>query len=62
LAFDHHWVGDGIVQFHRAEWADLPTMHHVVNALADLPVREARSGSVTMSHGGKPYLDQRKLT
>jgi hypothetical protein len=50
------------VQFHRAGWADLPTMYHVVNALADLPVREARGASVTMSHGGKPYLDQRILT
>jgi acetoacetate decarboxylase len=62
VTVDHHWSGDGIVQFHRAGWADLPTMYHVVNALADLPVREARGASVTMSHGGKPYLDQQILT
>jgi hypothetical protein len=55
-------TGSGAVRFHHAAWRDLPTMHHVVNALADLPVREARGGSVTVSRGGKPYLDQRVLT
>jgi hypothetical protein len=36
-------------------------MHHVVNALAALPVIEARGGAVTRSHGGKSYRDQRVL-
>lgn len=53
--------GLGTVRFHRATWADLPTMHHVVNALAALPVLEARGGSVTRSCGGKTYRDQRVL-
>jgi hypothetical protein len=35
-------------------------MHHVVNALAALPV-EARGGTVTLSRGGKSYRDQRVL-
>ena len=40
-------VGASTVRFNQATWSDLPTMHHVVNALAELPVIEARDGSVT---------------
>jgi acetoacetate decarboxylase len=54
-------TGMGTVRFHKAEWADLPTMHHVVNALAVLPIIEARGGTVTLSRGGKSYRDQRVL-
>jgi hypothetical protein len=36
-------------------------MQHVVNALAALPIIEARGGAVTRSHGGKSYRDQRVL-
>ena len=54
-------TGAGTVRFHKASWSDLPTMHHVVNALAALPVIEARGGAVTLSRGGKSYRDQRVL-
>jgi hypothetical protein len=54
-------TGAGSVRFHRANWSDLPTMHHVVNALAALPVIEPRGGAVTRSRGGKSYRDQRVL-
>ena len=54
-------AGMGTVRFHKADWANLPTMHHVVNALAALPVIEARGGTVTLSRGGKSYRDQRVL-
>ena len=54
-------TGAGTVRFHQADWSDLPTMQHVVNALAALPVIEARGGTVTRSHGGKSYRDQRVL-
>jgi len=54
-------AGVGAVRFHRATWSDLPTMHHVVNALAELPVIESRGGSVVFSRGGKTYRDQRVL-
>jgi len=54
-------AGAGTVRFHKADWSDLPTMHHVVNALAALPVIEARGGAVTLSRGGKSYRDQRVL-
>jgi acetoacetate decarboxylase len=53
--------GHGAVRFRCAAWADLPTMYHVVNALAELPVIEPRGGRVQHSRGGKPYLDQRVL-
>jgi hypothetical protein len=36
-------------------------MNHVVNALAALPIIEARGGAVTLSRGGKTYRDQRVL-
>ena len=55
-------VGASTVRFKQATWSDLPTMHHVVNALAELPVIEARDGSVIQSLGGKSYRDQRVLT
>ena len=54
-------TGTGAVRFHTADWSDLPTMHHVVNALAALPVIEAHGGAVTLSRGGKSYRDQRVL-
>ena len=54
-------TGVGTVRFYKADWSDLPTLHHVANALAALPVVEARGGTVTLSRGGKSYRDQRVL-
>jgi hypothetical protein len=54
-------VGQGDVTFSKATLFDLPTMAHVVNALAALPILETRGGSVVQTRGGKPYLDQRAL-
>jgi hypothetical protein len=51
-------TGAGKVRFHQASWSDLPTMHHVVNAMAALPVIEARGGTATLSRGGKSLRDQ----
>jgi acetoacetate decarboxylase len=61
IRIEQRQTGAGTVRFHRAGWSDLPTMHHVVNALAALPVIEARGGAVTLSRGGKSYRDQRVL-
>jgi hypothetical protein len=58
---ERHQVGVGAVRFHRADWSDLPTMHHIVNALAELPMIEPRGGSLTHSRGGKWGRDQRML-
>lgn len=51
----------GAIAFRRAAWADLPTMHHVVNALAELPIVEARAASIARTRGGKSYADTRIL-
>lgn len=53
--------GSGLIRFERAAWSELPTMAHVVNALADLPVLEPRGASLVRSRGGKTYRDQRIL-
>ena len=58
---ERHQVRVGAVRFHRAAWSDLPTIHHVVNALAELPIIEPRGGSLTHSQGGKWGRDQRVL-
>ncbi len=48
-------TGDAKLQFHAApRWEQLPTMAHIVAALADLEVRELRGGSVSRSEGGGP--------
>jgi hypothetical protein len=50
-------TGAGSVKFHAAtEWKQLPTMVHIVNALADLEVKEYRGGSLSRSHGGGPGI------
>ena len=54
-------TGTAELQFQSAAWSDLPTLYHVVNGLAALPVIEMRGGSITESHGGKTFLDQRVL-
>jgi acetoacetate decarboxylase len=58
---EQHQMGVGTVRFHHAAWSDLPTMYHIVNALAALPIIEPRGGSVTHSRGGKTFRDQRVL-
>ncbi len=55
-------TGVSTVRFHHAAWSDLPTMYHIVNALAELPVIESRGGSVIFSRGGKSLRDQRMLS
>jgi len=61
LTVESRKLADGSVTFHRAAWRDLPTMYHVVNALADLPVLSSRPASIVTTRGGKSYLDQRIL-
>ena len=61
MTIERQQTGVSAVRFHRAGMSDLPTVHHVVNALADLPVIEARAGSLTQSCGSKWSRDQRVL-
>jgi len=62
LTVESRKEAEGSVIFHRAAWQDLPTMYHVVNALAGLPVLSSHGASITTTRGGKSYLDQKILT
>ncbi|MEQ1537392.1 MAG: acetoacetate decarboxylase family protein [Sphingorhabdus sp.] len=42
-----HKRGTAAVRFIKSSWEDLPTLAHVVNRLAALPMLEARGGTVT---------------
>jgi hypothetical protein len=55
------WRGQGTVTFHRAKWEDMPTQYSIVNAFADLPIKEYRGASISYSSGGKDLSDQRIL-
>jgi hypothetical protein len=35
----------------EARWEDLPTLYHVANGLASLPVHEITQAGVTCTHG-----------
>jgi acetoacetate decarboxylase len=41
-----NWKGSGSVVFHEARWEDLPTLAHIVNGLAALPVIEITDASM----------------
>lgn len=45
-------VGTGRFCLNRARWEDLPTMHHVINGLADLPIEVIRADLVWGSGQG----------
>lgn len=47
--------------FLPASWEELPTMAHIVNRLAALPVRSLRAASRTETRGGRDLSDQRSL-
>lgn len=53
--------GQGRVRFHRAEWRDLPTQYHIVNAFADLEQIALLGAGIVETVGGKDLSDQRIL-
>lgn len=55
------WRGEGTLQFHRARWEDMPTQYNVVNAFADLEIKEFREARISTAVGGKDLSDQRIL-
>jgi hypothetical protein len=46
------WRGDGAIRFNHVTWEEIPTMHHVINALADLEVKAVVSAVMSQSSGG----------
>lgn len=61
VKYDRFRRGKGSVEFVRSSWAQMPTMHHIVNRLADWPVLETRDAWVTEIRGAKDLSDQRVL-
>ncbi|MHA3794329.1 acetoacetate decarboxylase family protein [Rhizorhabdus wittichii] len=61
IRYDRIWRGQGRVTFVRSSWEQLPTMFHIVNRLAELPVVEWRGASIIESRGTKDLSDQRVL-
>jgi len=51
----------GSVIFYPATWQDLPTMYHVVNALAGLPIISSRGAFIMETRGAKSNHDQQIL-
>ena len=49
-------VGHGTVEFHKAEWEELPTLCQIVNAIADLEKRDYVGASKVKSVGTSPVF------
>lgn len=61
LVVKEMWQGQGTVEFHKATWEDMPTQYTIVNALAELEIKEYRGASITKTVGGRDLSDQRIL-
>jgi acetoacetate decarboxylase len=55
------WTGKGKMQFHQARWKDLPTLVHIVNALARLDVLDWVGAGVVQTVGADDLRGQRIL-
>lgn len=58
---ERHETGAAEFAFTRAGFAQMPTMFHIVNALADLPVLEMRGGAVVRASGKGDLANQRRI-
>lgn len=54
-------AGDGLLNWNKARWEDLPTLFNIVNTLADLEVLEYSSGSLAYTIGSDDLKGQRIL-
>ncbi|MET4803837.1 acetoacetate decarboxylase family protein [Bradyrhizobium sp. LB11.1] len=54
--------GKPSIAFVRSTWEQLPTMYHIVNALADLPIKEMRAGCLAETRGASDFSNQRVLS
>jgi hypothetical protein len=55
-------VGSGSATFHRASFEELPTLCHIVNQLAGLPIVEPIDASLITTMGYADFYDLRVLT
>ena len=49
------------LRFIAAAWEQMPTQHHIVSALADLPVHDLRSARIEDSVGGSDLAGQTRI-
>ena len=61
LKVEASWACEGTVAFHRAAWEDMPTQYPIVNAFAELEIREYRGAKLVKTAGSKDLGDQRIL-
>jgi hypothetical protein len=54
-------TGTPSLTFVPSTWEQLPTMFHIVNALAELPLIEMRDGWLAETRGASDLTDQREL-
>lgn len=50
------------LDWQRSSWEQLPTLHHIVEALADVPLGPCLAASVSVTRGAKDLSDQRILS
>lgn len=50
---------DGSLRFVHSSWEELPTLVHIVNALAELPILEYRGASITEWKQDAEFANQR---
>lgn len=55
------WSTSGTLRFHHTTWRDMPTQYMVVNALADLEIRQVLGSRVVQSTGSKDLSDMKPL-
>ncbi|MFA5490128.1 MAG: acetoacetate decarboxylase family protein [Candidimonas sp.] len=61
LRYERILAGEGELCFTESTWEQLPTLFHIVNALAHLPVLEWRGARYVQARGGKDLSDVRRL-
>ncbi|MEH2673642.1 hypothetical protein DXU07_30990 [Bradyrhizobium elkanii] len=54
--------GKPSITFVRSSWEKLPTMYHIINALADLAIKEMRAGWLAETRGASDLSNQRPLS
>lgn len=54
--------GEGRVAFRRVTWEELPTLHHIVNAFAELKIVSFKGGYLIDAVGGGSLADTRRLS
>lgn len=61
VATDRFRTAQAQARFHASTWEQLPTMHHVINTLADLPLHEPVFAGMWDQRGGSDLSEQRPL-